>query len=563
MKGKKALIGTLVAASMLAATPVWASAPVVQHPQWFKPYESKVPHAPTKHSSRSVTKIPREIKEALEKVQKQLPELKDLHVRTVYLREATAYRPETWEFQLSSREKGSKYDSKGINAFVSINAETGLLYRYEYENEAWDGKGELTEKSAKEKADEFLKKILGSKKKDYTQTKVQLYKDDKDDEEEEEEVKRGLVIYERRVNGIPLKEFDLIVEVDAEGHVTGFENQAFASLEKVRFTHPSKALSQQKAEKSYLDLLTMSLIYLYDRENDRPVLAYEPDFYGPIDAVTGKRSPDLVYYQTQNPQTVSVDATGNRWVIRSRQDAEVLLQQVFKLPVQDLEFEDEFEDDEDGDSKTVWYSWETKRGVKPWGYVEIVVDKSGRLIEYYTSFDREEQVEQKVASDEAVQIAADVLEQFIPPSKKEIQLSYMHNPFANREVPDWVEEEDSEDRILDLRYSLYFHDLYHNIPVGYSSYSIDIDPETGKVLELRLSDKESLSNLPEPVDPVSPEKAEEALLRYQPLALAYLWPRYNQQKAPAPVLLYVPEEKPYAFIDAFSGSVIPVEDDEE
>jgi len=562
MKRIKTVVGGALVASLLAATPVWASAPVVEVPMWAAPSKAKTEQAPKpKQSIRSITKLPREIKAALEKVQNQIPELKNLHVRRVNLYEADGYDPELWVIQLSSNKNGSRYGSEAVNASLTFNAETGQLHEFEYENGKEDGEGELTEEQAREKADAFLKKIFGSRKKDFMLTDVELWEDDEEEDEDKAETKRvhrAMVFYERHINGIPLQGFDVQVVVNAAGTVVEYRNSAYASPEKVRFPHPGKALSPKKAEQSYKDLLNMSLVYDYDRVEDRPVLAYEPAFYGPIDAITGKKSPDLIYFETGDAQTIQVDGAGNRWVIRTPQDAEAMLQQVFNIPVEDLELDDEYEGEQ-----FRWYSWEMDGDSELWGYVEIGVDKAtGRLIDYEAEFEREDEPDQTVNPEEAVASAAEVLEQFIPASKKQIQLTYLHNPFAKRDLPDWLKEDRNEEDFSG-QYSMVFRDLYDGIPVNFSSYAVDIDPATGMVLELSLRDVDILDGLPEAEDIVSADQAESALLAYRPLRLAYIWPRYEDRKAAAPVLVYEPESKPYAYIDAFTGRVVELEEQED
>jgi len=202
-------------------------------------------------------------------------------------------------------------------------------------------------------------------------------------------------------------------------------------------------------------------------------------------------------------------------------------------------------------------------GIGSVGYVEIGVDKAtGRLIDYEAEFEREDEPDQTVNPEEAVASAAEVLEQFIPASKKQIQLTYLHNPFAKRDLPDWLKEDRNEEDFSG-QYSMVFRDLYDGIPVNFSSYAVDIDPATGMVLELSLRDVDILDGLPEAEDIVSADQAESALLAYRPLRLAYIWPRYEDRKAAAPVLVYEPESKPYAYIDAFTGRVVELEEQED
>ncbi|MFY0546197.1 YcdB/YcdC domain-containing protein [Brevibacillus sp. H7] len=572
MKGIKTLLGSVITASLLAATPVWAAAPVVTQPKWYKPHESRDAKAKAKEEkhSRSITNIPKEMREALDKLVKQLPELKGLHLRSVEMTEENGDHPEVWEFTLTEKKKGSMYDRDQVRAWITIHAETGELYEYEYHNPDWAGTGDITEKTAKQKADEFLKKLFGSKKKDLVQKQVRIIEDDEDDDDDEEDNddttkrKSAYVLYERQIKGIPLIDFDVEVELDGDGHVVAFENQAYVSLEKVAFPNPKKALSQKKAVKAYKELVDMSLIYLFDSRKGHPVLAYEPDFYGPIDAFTGKKSPDLVYFEMQDPQRVEIQPNGNPWVIRSREDAEELLKQVFKLPVEDFEFEGEHDwgDDEDDDSGSISYYWETNQ--QPWGEVELEVDKkTGRVIWYDADFDTEVDSEPMITGEEALQIASKTLEQLISPNKQAVELTYMHNPFAKEKTPDWVEEDEEEEGPYYARYTLYFSDLYQDIPVAYSGYSIDVDPITSRVLEMDLDAEEDLSDLPEPVDTISPAEAEQAYVDHHPLTLFYLWPRYMGQIAPKPILLYGPKETQDAYIDAFTGNVVDMEEDFE
>lgn len=67
---------------------------------------------------------------------------------------------------------------------------------------------------------------------------------------------------------------------------------------------------------------------------------------------------------------------------------------------------------------------------------------------------------------------------------------------------------------------------------------------------------EPLKDLPKPDGIISVEEATKILADAQPLELRYVWPTYEDQVRPAPILVYVPNNKDIIFwVDAFTGKL--------
>jgi Zn-dependent metalloprotease len=567
MKRIHALMSAVVASIALTATPVLAADRDYGRPEWVQhmfikeKMQAKTKAAAKKEEAmrpRKLTNIPREMKEALDKLTKKLPQLKGLHLRYAEMYEESGYHPELWAFALTDKEKGNRSQ---IEAEVVLVADTGELYALDYDT----GKsidGNITEKQAKEAADQFLKKVQ-EKKDEYKVTHVSFHSYDADDDDEQEDedasFMRATVYYQREVNGIPVVDFGLSVEVDAEGVVTHYRNEAITIADKKVFPNPKRALNAEKAKQAYSKLVDMSLAYAYDWDNQRPILIYEPSFLEPIDAFTGKKSPQLAYEPQQEPKRFELSPEGNQWLIRSQQDAERMLERVFHLSMSDYELE--YTEEEDG---LMVYGWEATADSDKWGYIELIVDQeTGKLLDYEFEGEMEEDGA-KISEEEALQIATETLEQFLPADKREIQLAMTYSPSPEVEIPAWVDKDelDEDDESENVPYGFYFRDLYQGVPVTYSLYHVSVDAATGQVLEMGLYGEDDLTNLPDADDVISPSDAKKAYMEYSSLVLVYRWPTYQDQKAPKPVLVYEPENKPYAFVDAKTGEILSIEFEE-
>lgn len=98
------------------------------------------------------------------------------------------------------------------------------------------------------------------------------------------------------------------------------------------------------------------------------------------------------------------------------------------------------------------------------------------------------------------------------------------------------------------------------MPVSDRSFLVRVDALTGAVLGFANQNRAPQVVLPENKGVVPAEAARDEFLKRNPLTLYYLWPEYFEQKAPAPYLVFMPEQgEAWSYIDAFTGKTVLVE----
>lgn len=89
-----------------------------------------------------------------------------------------------------------------------------------------------------------------------------------------------------------------------------------------------------------------------------------------------------------------------------------------------------------------------------------------------------------------------------------------------------------------------------------------MDGITGKVIGFYDGNSGKSVPLPDNKNVVAPDKAKAEFLKQHPLRLAYVWPEYFEQKAPAPRLVYLPTfGLGWDYIDAYTGKTVAVQRD--
>lgn len=92
-----------------------------------------------------------------------------------------------------------------------------------------------------------------------------------------------------------------------------------------------------------------------------------------------------------------------------------------------------------------------------------------------------------------------------------------------------------------------------------SSYTVQVDALTGKVIEFGIGRRNLSVTLPDSNDAVTADVAKAEYLKRYPLRLVYIWPEYYEQKAPSPQLVYLPVSRDLGYIDALTGKTVVLE----
>ncbi|NGQ94486.1 hypothetical protein G3578_04745 [Brevibacillus sp. SYP-B805] len=570
-RGFKAF-AVLTALSLLTAAPVGASSSsplreLTAKQEWLQKLEQAQPRQGKKDvRPLSIKKLPVEMKQALDRLTAVLPELAGLSVEEAAILEGEDGEADRWEYWLTNSEDE---EAGYISAHVTLNAETGTLTSYRIANEHWISRKPPSDELAIRKASQFLENVAG---KDPAQYRAEVVPTDEDEDAYEYEPSddRAYVHFDRLLHNIPVRGFSISVSVDEEGHVIRYHEESSLEIDESSVPEPTDVLSARKAKEAYTRLLGMHLVYnryepLEDDHDDddegdkvktKPVLKYVPLYEGPMDASTGEIPDDIFYWKEQEPKTIALSPKGKKLTARSQKAAETLLKQEFGFDMDSMELE---EQDVYGESPERWklYVWHTKKDVRPSATLYLRVNASSgafRSFSYYiTDTDK---TAKPISKKKALGIATATLEKYLPSSNKEVQLTESYPSDEYPHIPPWVEDDDLETDGETEEYEFAFHPLYQGVPIENDSYFLTIDARTGKVVGFFMNTDSKKVTLPANKGTVSPQKAADAYLKHRPLELVYIWPQYDGQRAPKPLLVYVPQDNPYGYIDAFTGKVV-------
>ncbi|QRG66750.1 YcdB/YcdC domain-containing protein [Brevibacillus choshinensis] len=515
-------------------------------------------------AQKKTKKIPQHVHDGLARVISASPELAGLSLESTYLLEGDGHvGPERWEFSfVDSKDE----DGWGAYADVEVDAKSGRLFQFDLNELLPEPTRPPSDDTAKKAAQLFLANVWGEYANHYRLRDVEVVTSESD--VEVEHPIKSIVSYEFFIHDIPVDDFGIQVTVDGNGRVIELRNDALLSPEPSQFPDPDRALSHSQATKIYENLLGMSLAYAWEWEEDHqdghPTLIYDARFReGAIDAFTGDLTNEVDSWIDQKPQLFSIQPQGIQLVAKSRKEAEKLLTKEFGVSFKGLRFiRDSSENDDDDDEEELYtsYSWGSPSKSKKPVFVTLTTErKTGRVVEYKYNAGNA-WPKQRISIRKAQEKALNILTRYVDKNKDELSLSYSFSPFSKEDYPDWIDPHPPHQFPDFMNYSFRFHDRYEGIEVGYSSYFVEINPETGELSSLEM-DQESLTDLPKPDGVIPAAKAAESYARANPLKLVYQWPRYYDQVRPSPILVYVPKYYESSWVNPFTGAYEKEEDE--
>lgn len=573
MKKKKKIFGqtfvAVLAAGTLTATPAWADS-----------------NETGSRSAAVQSASDKQLEQALENVYKAVPELKRLTVKHKSYNPGENGHPATWSIHFDNRPEDAKReeDPKYASAFVNLNAETGELLDLQLHHPDWASDEVPAEKMAREKADEFVKRIFGDKIKDFRASDTLGYGKSGVAYENGKQMEwaHADVRYERLINGIPLINSGFNVSVDAAGHVNRFyQDRSFSNpeLEASKFPSPSEIISKEEAEQAYMKKLDMKLVYtrhqpvggkpFSDNSETRPVLQYVPFLEGVLDAKTGQfvdfgQKPDRF-----EPKKVFLSPQGNKLLAKSREEAEKLLSDTLGIDTRNMKFNQNEEIDWPSNKRFTHYSWSTepknangKPDYSQMRYIHMAFDPAtGDVLSMNVQDESARGKRATVSQTDAEKAAVQFLEQYLDPQFTELSLEYVFfEPRESENIPSWVDTEKLnnhlKERVLPV-YRFTFNTLHQGVPVTDQAFHVEVDGLTGKVagFSLQPAVRDDI-RLPDNKNVIPAEEAKREFLRQHPLQLVYLWPEFFDQKAPAPMLVYIPTARGFSGIDALTGQAV-------
>ncbi len=523
-------------------------------------------------------------RQALEKIYQTVPELTELSVESVHDRGEAA-----WGVTMSDRAGESAPGIMHAYASLTFETDTGELIRLDIQNPDWASAELPAPGLAKEKAAEFARQVLGDKMKDYQMSDGigsgggGAARDDKGNEIE---WTYASVQFERLINGIPLLNSGFRVNVDVAGHVTQYYTEGFyeknhgvkdGGLDPAMFPVPSLAITREAAEEIIAGLLEMKLNYVgrqplqypksgSEEAETRPVLMYTPSLYAPIDALTGKLLDD---FKVQPPLRITLNGEDKKLAARTPEEAETLLAGEIGIDMSGMKFEgvEEREERFGPGIKVKEYSWRSESQTGPDGrpdhstmrflHLGTMAD-TGRVVGFSLQ-DEAGRGKKAVLSREAAQeTAVQFMQRYLDRGAAELEM-YVSPP-PEESIPDWVDRSKLKDDEQRPEFHFTFTCTHQGIPVSDRSYSVTVDGLTGRIARFYDGNSSSSVALPDSKNVVTAAAAKAEFLKSQTLRLIYLWPGYLDQKAPKPLLVYMPDNGvSWKYIDALTGKTVTVE----
>jgi Zn-dependent metalloprotease len=306
------------------------------------------------------------------------------------------------------------------------------------------------------------------------------------------------IVFSRGVNGIPLQNDSVMIDVDSSGEIVG--KTVMASLapsrDKYVFPKPEGVITKDQAEKELAQYLRLQ----YETKEGSAALRYTFAFSGELDAKTGKDTGENSYHKI-----IQVQPKGEAPVAKNAAEAAAFLAKRGIQTEGAVASEDIMEK---FNRKTIEWTKDEER------IATVVIDtKTNSLLSYENTAHviAGGSKEKKITAEQALQTAIKEIETYLPASEKEVMLL---------ESPRYMKHGNT--------YRAEFALLHEGIPVREWRYEVNVDAETGKVIKTSLSVRKQV-NFPKADQAIDPAEAAAHYVKEFPLTLVYTLGETDQQ----------------------------------
>ncbi|MEZ2660773.1 YcdB/YcdC domain-containing protein [Aneurinibacillus aneurinilyticus] len=523
-------------------------------------------------TTEALTPIPAAVQKTMDRLFTLQPELKKLNIITSGGREDS----QRFLVGLSDRPE-EKIKKEDMSAYLEFDRNTGDLLSFDIRATAWASEKLPSRQLAQDTAERFLTEWFGTEgRKQFG--KPTRYSDFGSATRNED----GSIVSWRTcsvefpllLNGIPIENKGVRLEVDSLGHITTYSYDP-VDVDTTKIPKPDTALPIEEVIKNMTTADSISLNYVQEQSGKdgqaseetktKPVLRYDLDSRY-IHAQTGKKALDTGLKPT-GTKTV-LYPKGQTLIARSEEEVKQLLAKLFDInsatgtvrvyqPI-DLPWQKE--------RRYLDYQFNTEDGQVT---AHVTTDKkTGHVYSVSLSTNKEQKKQAaRITEEQAFTVARDFLETYADSSATELELQ--QKIFEEPEIPSWVDKSKLPEMTDDPNgtYSFYFTKLHQGIPVQDHSYHVSIDKQTGKVVSFHLFTPSKKVELPDSQNIVTKEEALATLIKHRPpLELKYTWSWYMGQQAPAPLLVYTWDNSDgFGYVDALTGEYIkePIDQEDE
>jgi len=486
-----------------------------------------------------------------------------------------------WTVQLMKQPEPGKFYASSV--YGEVDAKTGLVKRFQFQQEDWTGVNYPTVEQARQIADAFLK----AKRPDLQgRIKVADWNGGgggvSTGGEEEVRWTQRTVRYHEMVDGIPFLSNTVHVSVDEYGHVVGMEESL--NFDTKKLPPRSMVLPVSKVEKVLSHEIQMLKQYRTTHYKKLPdgeyspvehlALGYRPDELLSIDAITGK--PVEEYYRTslfnEKRELFKVTGTDGQWIAKDKEDAKKIVSQLLNIDLSKLNFHEEKAHNTQHGGDLWLFNWDPGRPMEPKPGQLINVGASfdaatGRLQTAHVQLEHADPSNVTVSLSEARKKALDTIATQLGSGQHELMmLGETDRTKPDNIYPKWFDKTKNEYQSWlgpNNLYSFYVAQAHQGVPVVDQTYVVDIDAVTGQLRNISLArNPEAISKLPKNENTIGDQEAEDKLFDTYSLELAYVWPQFYDQIAPEGQLVYRLGGDRYLldYVDAFTGEVVEGEE---
>ncbi|ERI07171.1 hypothetical protein HMPREF0083_04744 [Aneurinibacillus aneurinilyticus ATCC 12856] len=564
MKHSLSLVALLLVASVVPATSVLALD------------TQSLVSSETKETTKDLVPIPPVVQKTMDRLFSLQPELKKLHIITSTNREDNQH----FRVYLNDRtEEEIESGKEGMSAHLEFDEKTGELLSFNISAAAWASDKLPSLQLTYDTADKFLTQWLGREgRKQFGKPvsygsggSASYHEDGTITAWRERDVEFPLIL-----NGIPVEsDIGPRIGVNSFGYVTSYAYTPI-DLEKVTVPKPDTALPVEEIKQKIITADSIGLNYVEAQPekygsnwNDakmKPALLYQIQLLGyyqpqtgqPIDTLSGTVKKQESITSTALKK-ITLQPKGQPLIVHSEDEAKQMLSKLFgnKVAVGDLRIENSpfFAQDEVSSQQVYEFSTEDHKT-----RATVITDKKTGQVQHARLRGDTEQKSTpiKVTEEQAFAVARDFVETYAGPTAT--QLASLDVISEEPEIPAWVDKsklpEVSSEHFSEV-HVFFFVELYQGIPVQDRMYQVSVDNRTGDIVSFHFPVPQEKLNLPDSKHIVTKEQALSAFLNHKSMKLQYIWPRYMDQRAPAPFLVYTWDyAEGLGYVDALTGNYI-------
>ncbi|MED4755634.1 hypothetical protein [Brevibacillus choshinensis] len=338
-------------------------------------------------------------------------------------------------------------------------------------------------------------------------------------------------------NDIPVNKQMGEVMVDADGQIVKFYQKKQKLPLVADIADPKKAVTNDLAKQSWEKALSMKLVY----DQEKAKLVYIPENEPKIDSLTGQVIPGI-YVEDQEELKIKGTSTKDLW--KNQKNMEKMLGEGLNLTVSRLKYD--FVTEKDKKSDIDVYEWKSVVNET----ATITLDRKTRTpIQVTLDGQAEAILEKPITVNEGKKLALQYVEKYLLVNEQSFELK---TTSLTDKLPAWVDQKQGR---LQPSYRFDFYPQTDGIPTKKPLYTIEIDANKGKVVQVRVSDTVSPPSNLNQKGLIGEKQAKETFLKTVYLRQDYWYAKAGNQTADIPQLVYIATESSLSHaIDAHSGA---------